>query len=197
MESNGQGGDAAAAKRADVHPPRFTSYWLALDARANQDEIGKAHKQLTEPYWTCKFPARVWRPHERQCHAVPQENSTIVSHQNMNINSIEVALHERLIVAQQIKKIYIFYTAEVSIPCLQGFGVRTALYHSNPVTNIKPPPPFFKKKRSAYSILVGIPEGKNHLEDLGIDGRIILKLILKTLGVDLAQDRNKWLAPMT
>jgi len=65
MESNGQGGAAAAAKRAGVHPPRFTSYWLALDARAHQDEIGKAHKQLTEPYWTCKFPARVCGNHRK------------------------------------------------------------------------------------------------------------------------------------
>jgi hypothetical protein len=28
--------------------------------------------------------------------------------------------------------------------------------------------------RNVYSILVGKPEGKNHLEDLGIDGKIIL-----------------------
>jgi hypothetical protein len=32
--------------------------------------------------------------------------------------------------------------------------------------------------RNAFKIVVGKPEGKNHLEDLGIDGRIILKLIL-------------------
>ena len=61
----------------------------------------------------------------------------------MNINSIEVALHERLLVAQLIKKISIFYAAEVLLPCLQGLGERIALYHSNPVTTIKrgPPPP--------------------------------------------------------
>jgi hypothetical protein len=29
--------------------------------------------------------------------------------------------------------------------------------------------------RGAYRILVGKPEGRNHLEDTGVDGRIILK----------------------
>jgi hypothetical protein len=44
--------------------------------------------------------------------------------------------------------------------------------------------------------LVGIPEGKNHLEDLVIEGKLILKLIFKAWGVGLAQDRNKWLVPV-
>jgi hypothetical protein len=30
-------------------------------------------------------------------------------------------------------------------------------------------------RRGAYNILVERPDGKNHLEDLGVDGRIILK----------------------
>jgi hypothetical protein len=34
------------------------------------------------------------------------------------------------------------------------------------------------KMRSGYKVLVGKLEGKRHLEDLDIDGRIILKCIL-------------------
>jgi hypothetical protein len=44
---------------------------------------------------------------------------------------------------------------------------------------------------------VGKPEGRNHLEDPGVDGRIILKWIFKTLlwdidWIDVAQDRDRW-----
>jgi hypothetical protein len=34
-------------------------------------------------------------------------------------------------------------------------------------------------RRGAYRVLVWKPEGKNHLEDLGVDGSIILKKIFK------------------
>ena len=34
-------------------------------------------------------------------------------------------------------------------------------------------------RRGAYRVLVWKPEGNNHLEDLGVDGSIILKKILK------------------
>jgi hypothetical protein len=37
--------------------------------------------------------------------------------------------------------------------------------------------------KNAYNILVGKHEGKNHLEDLDVDGRI-LKLILRNCGVE-------------
>jgi hypothetical protein len=33
--------------------------------------------------------------------------------------------------------------------------------------------------RNAHNILVGKPEGKNHLKDLGVDGNIILQWILE------------------
>ena len=33
------------------------------------------------------------------------------------------------------------------------------------------------ERRSVYRVLVGKPEGKNHLEDPGVDGRIILRWI--------------------
>jgi hypothetical protein len=35
----------------------------------------------------------------------------------------------------------------------------------------------YGKRRGAYRVLVGIPEGKNRLEDPGVDGRIILRWI--------------------
>jgi len=34
-------------------------------------------------------------------------------------------------------------------------------------------------RRVAYRVLVGKPDRKSHLEDLGMDGRIILKWIFK------------------
>jgi hypothetical protein len=34
--------------------------------------------------------------------------------------------------------------------------------------------------RGAYRVLVGRPEGRNQLEDPGVDGRIILKWIFKS-----------------
>jgi hypothetical protein len=38
------------------------------------------------------------------------------------------------------------------------------------------------ERRGAYRALVGKPEGRNHLEDPGVDGRIILKRIFELLG---------------
>jgi hypothetical protein len=48
-------------------------------------------------------------------------------------------------------------------------------------------------------VLVGKPEGKSHLEDPDADGRVILRWISGSgMGdmdrVDLAQDRDRWLA---
>jgi hypothetical protein len=55
--------------------------------------------------------------------------------------------------------------------------------------------------RDAYRVLLGGPEGKNHLEDLGVDGRIILKLIFRKCDgsmdwINLSQDRDRWRALM-
>jgi hypothetical protein len=42
-----------------------------------------------------------------------------------------------------------------------------------------------------YRALVGKPEGRNHLKDPGVDGRIILKWILERLvGGELRTDRS-------
>ena len=35
------------------------------------------------------------------------------------------------------------------------------------------------QKRNAYGVGWGIPKGRDNLEDLGLDGRIVLKLNLK------------------
>jgi hypothetical protein len=48
------------------------------------------------------------------------------------------------------------------------------------------------ERRGAYRALVGKPEGMSHLEDPGVDGRIILKWIFERLGVE-AQTGLIWL----
>jgi hypothetical protein len=55
------------------------------------------------------------------------------------------------------------------------------------------------ERRGAYRALVGKPEGRNHLKDPGVDGRIILKWIFERFcggidWIDLAQDRARWRA---
>ena len=50
--------------------------------------------------------------------------------------------------------------------------------------------------------MVGKPDGKNHLEDVGKDGRIILKWIFSKWDrdmdcFDVAQDRDRWHALVT
>jgi hypothetical protein len=51
-----------------------------------------------------------------------------------------------------------------------------------------------------YRVLVGTPEGKDHLKDQGVDGRMGSKWTLGSLvggcveWIHLAQDRDRWLA---
>jgi len=40
-----------------------------------------------------------------------------------------------------------------------------------------------REGKGVYRVLVGKPEGKRHLEDPGIDGRIIIRWICRTWGV--------------
>ena len=55
------------------------------------------------------------------------------------------------------------------------------------------------KQEGCIEGLVGKPEGKNHLEDLGVNGRMILKWIFKKRDgemdwIDLVQNRDSWRA---
>jgi hypothetical protein len=58
--------------------------------------------------------------------------------------------------------------------------------------------PCVGEMRCAYRVLVGKHEEEDHLEDLGVDGRIIFKWIFrKRWGmkwIDLTQDRDRWRA---
>jgi hypothetical protein len=46
------------------------------------------------------------------------------------------------------------------------------------------------ERRVVYGVLVGKPEGKRHLGDPGIDWRIILRWIFRTLGVGVWTGSN-------
>jgi hypothetical protein len=48
------------------------------------------------------------------------------------------------------------------------------------------------ERRGAYRALVGKPEGRNHLEDPGVDVRVILKWNFERLGVG-TQTGSIWL----
>jgi hypothetical protein len=56
------------------------------------------------------------------------------------------------------------------------------------------------KRRNVYKVLVGEPEGKDHLEDQGVDGRMGSKWTSGRLAgrgvewIHLAQDRDRWRA---
>jgi len=48
------------------------------------------------------------------------------------------------------------------------------------------------EREGVYRVLVGKSEGKNHLEDPGVDGGIILRWIFRNS--DLAQEMDMWRA---
>ena len=56
------------------------------------------------------------------------------------------------------------------------------------------------ESKCVYRVLVGKPEGKDHLGDPGVDGRIILRWMFRMCDVggmywiELAQDRDRWRA---
>jgi hypothetical protein len=52
------------------------------------------------------------------------------------------------------------------------------------------------ERRGVYRVLVGKPEGKNHLEDPGVDGRAILICILRNSDVRV-WNGSSWLRIVT
>jgi hypothetical protein len=57
----------------------------------------------------------------------------------------------------------------------------------------------YGERRYSCRFLMGKPEGRRHLEDPVVDGRMILKWIFENWDggmdwIDLAQDRNRWRA---
>jgi hypothetical protein len=54
------------------------------------------------------------------------------------------------------------------------------------------------ERKGAYRVLVGNTEENDHLEDSGVDGRIVLKWLLKWHGsmdwIDLTPNRDRWQA---
>jgi hypothetical protein len=48
------------------------------------------------------------------------------------------------------------------------------------------------RRRCVYTVVVGKPEGKNHLNDPGVDGRIILRWIFRKWDV-VAWTRSSWI----
>jgi hypothetical protein len=55
----------------------------------------------------------------------------------------------------------------------------------------------YGERSGAYTVLVGKPQRRDHLDDPDVDGRIILKWILRKWNGDmdwtqLAEDRDRW-----
>ena len=53
-----------------------------------------------------------------------------------------------------------------------------------------------REMRNTYGCLVGKSEGRSHLENLRVDGSILLKCKINKMGgmdwIDVAQDRENW-----
>jgi hypothetical protein len=68
------------------------------------------------------------------------------------------------------KELYALYSSPNIIPVIKSRRLRWAGHVAR-----------MGERRGAYRALVGKPEGRNHLIDPGVDGRIMLKLIFERL----------------
>jgi hypothetical protein len=86
------------------------------------------------------------------------------------------------------KELYALYSSPSIIPVIKSRILRWAGHVAR-----------MGESRGAYRVLVGSFKEGDHLENGGIDGRIILKWILQrwdggTDSIDLAQDMGRWRA---
>jgi hypothetical protein len=84
------------------------------------------------------------------------------------------------------KELYALYSIPDIIRVIKSRGLRWA----GPVSSMG-------ERRGAYRVLVVKPDGRNHLQDRGVDERVIFKWVLRGVGwggmdlVGLAQCRNR------
>ena len=110
------------------------------------------------------------------------------------VNTITAYLHLCPITWFTSRRFVIVYVFRIVSTSVHSKQSEFCLYMNQEIE-----PELLEEKINACRILVGKTEEKNHLEDLGVDGRMSLKWTLKNWDrgmewIDLTQDRDKWRA---